>query len=134
MWEQVAEGTMADLKDASTYEDRVQEGTRGRLQLTCRMPVPVTAATTLQGALDIQRVAGAKVSVSSNTLSVVYRKGFPWLAVIVAAILGIIVLAVLIVSWMFFRELAAAGVPPWLIVSGAILGMLLIGYIVYKVR
>jgi len=132
MWEQIAEGTMAELKDASTYEDRVGEGQRGCLQINCRYPIPPHEGTRLQSVLDALGVAEAKVGVSGSTLSVTYRKGFAWLPVIVAAILGIVLLSVLIASWLLFREVEE-GVQPW-IVAGGILGMLIIAYIVYKVR
>lgn len=134
MWQQVAEGTMADLRDVSAYEGRIDEGRRGRLQLNCRMPVSADVGASLQRALDMQNVAEVKVDTSGSTLSVTYRKGFAWLPIIVTAILGLIFLAILISSWVLFKEMVGAGIPPWLIASAGVFALLIIAYIVYKVR
>lgn len=130
MWQQIAEGTQSDLYNLGNYEGRIAEGKRGRLQLNLRAPVPTEAVAMLQNALDMQRVTEVKVSASGSTLSVTWRKGFAWLPIIQIAILTLIVLAVLIVSWQLFKEVEPA-VQPWLI-AGGIFGLLLVGYLVYK--
>ena len=104
MWEQVANGAQSELVQLAQYENLIPEGVRGKLVLTLSTPVPSGEVNKLQTVLDNLGVTAASVSSSSNQISITFRKGFPWLAVIVGAILGLIVLAILIVSWQLFKE------------------------------
>jgi len=131
-WQQVAQGEMSEMGNLGDYEDRLEEHDKCKLQLNLRAPVPSNIAGQLHTQLRNLGVSESQVSSEGNTLSVTFRKGFPWLAVIVAAILSIIVLAILIVAWQLFREV---GQPTsTLIVVGAIVGMVLLSYIVYKIK
>lgn len=104
MWDLIAEGPGYALATIVGYEDQVAEGQRARLSLSLTNPLSPDIASQLQSQLDAQGVAEAQVSTSGNNCAITYRKGFPWLAVIVAVILGLIALAILIVSWQFAKE------------------------------
>lgn len=104
MWQLIASGEGWNLASVVGYEDEVAEGQRGKLTLSLQNPLSPAIAEDLQSQLDAQGVTEAQVNTYGNNVDVTYRKGFPWLPVIVAVILGLIVLAILIVSWLFYKE------------------------------
>ena len=105
-WEQVGAGSLLDVDDLAGYEDTfIGEGQRGMLEVDLRMSVSSSLVKQLENELRQRGVAEVSVTTASPMLRITYRKGFPWLPVIVAAILGLIVLAILIVGWRFFREI-----------------------------
>jgi len=69
-------------------------------------------------------------------LRVSWRKGFPFLPVIVGIILGLIVLAILIIGWRLFKEVIAVIPEPFqgLAVSGIILVLVVMAVIVWQGR
>lgn len=108
MWQLLAEGSGINLITVVGYEDEIGEGQRARLALGLRSPLDPYWAQQLQQQLDTHGVPETEVRTYGNDVDVIYRKGFPWLPVIVAVILGLIVLAVLIVSWRFYKEAPVA--------------------------
>jgi len=112
MWELISSGGITDLTAAEAFEDYVNEGQRARLELDLRTPVSQEVANQLQNELRQRGVAEASVRTGSPRLIIEYRKGFPWLAVILAAVLAIAVLAVLIVGWRIFREVVPVDLQP----------------------
>lgn len=104
-WQTVAEGSGKTLATIIGYEDQVAEGQRGRLSLSLTNPLSPNIANQLQNQLDAYGVIEAQVSTSGKNCDITYRKGFPWLAIIVAIVLGLMVLAILIVSWQFAKEM-----------------------------
>ncbi len=124
-WEEVAQGSFWDLANLRQYESSFEEGARGLLELDLRLPVSQNVAQELEDKLREAGVADVKVRTASPMLQIFFRKGFPWLAVIAAAILAFIVLAVLIVSFRLFKEVPGA-VPLFAIAGLGILALLVI--------
>ena len=125
-WEEVADGSFWELANLSQYEPYFEEGSRGLLELDLRLPVSADMARELENQLIEAGVAGVKVRTASPLLKIYFTKGFPWLAVIAAIILGLIALAILIVGWRLFRDI---GVPvtSLLIIAGGIGVLVLAG-------
>lgn len=133
MWKQVTSGqgggSLVNLKD---YEDELAEGQRGKLSLTLLTSIPSDVVETLEIRLRDAGVAELDLSTSGNTLTIQFRKGFPWLAVIVGVVLGSIVLAALIVSWQFYKEVEKT-VPELLIIVAVVVGVILMAVIAYAI-
>lgn len=128
-WQQIASGNLLDAGELLGYEaSGIDEGQRGLLSLDLRAAIPQSIVSQLQNELKQRGVAEAQVSTGSPILNISWRKGSPWLGVIVAAILGLIVLAILIVGWRLFREvvetLGTAG--GWLVIA-AVIGIIAVG-------
>ena len=131
MWELVTSGSgAASLSSLPNYEEQVDEGKCGKLVLDLKATVPDNVASGLQEALDMAGVAEAVVVASGSKLDIQYRKGFPWLPIIVAAVLGSIILAILIVSWQFFKEVEEV-VPNSIIVVAVIVGIVIVAVIAF---
>lgn len=126
-YELVAQGGILDAADLASYEDYFGEGDNGVLELNLRISPPTGVAQELENALIAAGVEGARVTTGSPKLLIYYTKGFPWLAIIAAVILGLIVLAILIVGWSLWKEvipdIPGAGFLTWgvLLAIGVIL-------------
>lgn len=138
MWEQIASGSgVAGLGSVGRYDEELAEGQRGKLSLTLKSPAAPNIVRELQERLDKAGVLDAEVTPTTPGLDIKYRKGFPFLAVIVAAVLGIIVLAVLITSWQFFKEVKEVAepiieaLPKGVWIAGAIVVIILIALIAF---
>jgi hypothetical protein len=105
MWTEIASGSGYNVLSLSSYENRVAEGERAKLSLSLSSPVSPTTVQTLLAHLQGKGVTDVAVSGSGNSMEVTYRKSMPWVAIIIAAIL---LLAILIVSWRFYHELASS--------------------------
>ena len=119
-WERIASGGLLDARDIERYEAYIIEGQRGLLELDLRAPAPDYIVAELQSQLQKAGVREAQVTTGSPLLRVSWRKGFPFLPVVVGIILGLIMLAILIVGWRLFREVAEV-VPAPVITGGIIL-------------
>ena len=135
-WEQIASGELLDARDIERYEARINEGQRALLELKLRAPAPEYIVTELQSQLQKAGVWEAQVTTGSPLLRVSWRKGFPFLPVIVGIILGLIVLAILIVGWRLFKEIIAAIPDPFkgLAAGGIILVMAVVAMLVWQRR
>jgi len=107
-WEEVAEGSVLDLPFIDQYEDELAEGSNNLIELDLRLPVSAGVAEELEDILRDLGVEGVRVTTASPMLRIYFSKGFPWLAVIAAALIGSIVLAALIVAWRLFTEVPSA--------------------------
>ena len=114
MWQQVTQGEFLDLNKLRNYDDSLEEGQRGRLDLNLRFPIPGSVSTELEAKLKDAGVEEAKVNTIGQKMKIGFRKGFPWLAVIAAIILGLVVLAILIMTWTFFKEVVPEGLQPFI--------------------
>ena len=119
-WEQIASGGLLEATDIERYEAYISEGQRASLELDLRAPAPDWMVAELQSQLQKAGVREAQVTTGSPLLRVSWRKGFPFLPVVVGIILGLIMLAILIVGWRLFREVAEV-VPAPVITGGIIL-------------
>ena len=108
-WQQIASGGVLDLPSLSAYEDQIPEGARGKLELDLRLPVSQGVAQDLENALANAGVTEVHVSTASPMLRITWRKGFPWLAVILSIILGSVIIMAVVTGWRIFKEVVPEG-------------------------
>ena len=112
-----ASGGIFDVDTISQYEQMLGEGDRGLLELDLRWSAPSWVAGELERRLRQQGVEEVKVTTGSPIIRIQFRQGFPWLAVIAAAVLGLVVLFILIMSWRIFKDVIPEVLQP--IAAGA---------------
>lgn len=121
----VASGGRFDLPDeaeVSYLETLIGEGQKARLEIDTQWTLPTWQMNALRETLASQGVQDLRVSSNSPTLTIEFRKGFPWLLIIVLAVLA---LAILIIAWRLLVELPVGG--DWLFIAAvALLGIALI--------
>lgn len=100
----LGQGGLLDADDLARYEGSLDEGDKALLEVDLRLPVSAGIASELQTRLRQAGVEDARVTTASPLVRVYFKKGFPWLAVIAAVILGLIILAVLIVGWRLYKD------------------------------
>ena len=132
-WKKVASGGLLDTTDIEKYEAYISEGQRALLELDLRAPAPDYIVAELQSQLQHHGVREAQVTTGSPLLRVSWRKGFPFLPVVVGIILGLIVLAILIVGWRLFKEVAEV-VPAPVITGGIILALVIVAMLAWQKR
>lgn len=123
-YELITSGGFSDLNHLYNFEGYIDENQRGKLVFDLRAPISGANANILYNQLVDHGVEDASVTTSGNTLTVGFRKGFPWLAVIAAIILALAVLAILIIGWRLYRELFPEGLPTS--VNVALVGALIV--------
>ena len=135
-WEQIASGGLLDARDIERYEAYIGEGQRALLELDLRAPAPDYIVSELQSQLRKAGVREVQVTTGSPLLRVSWRKGFPFLPVIVGIILGLIVLAILIVGWRLLREIFEVIPEPFrgLAISGIVLALVVVAVLVWQGR
>jgi len=109
--ELVGTGNALQLMNLGEYEGRLEEGDRGALELDLRLPVSDGVARELESRLIQAGVTDARVVTGSPLLRIYWTKGMPWLAVIAAVIVGLIVILILVLGFRLFREVVAV-IPP----------------------
>jgi hypothetical protein len=119
-WELVGQGGSIDIANIAAYEDQIPEGAQFQIGLQLRVPAEASIADTIKSQMTQRGVPDADVTYSGNTMQVYGRKGFPWLAVIAAIILAILVLVIILVNWSIFKRVVPAGL------QGSVLVILLI--------
>ena len=124
-YELVAQGTGLNANELANYENYLQEGQRGMLQLNLRWPVNQGTVNGLEDVLREEGVEEVKVTSADSALKIEFRQGSPWLIVIVTVILGIMAIAILVIGWKFFREVTST-LPPTTI-SLAVIAVIVIG-------
>lgn len=133
-WELVAEGGVISLANLGQYEEHLPEGSRNLLELELRLPVTDGVAQTLEDVLKDAGVADVKVVNFQNPhLRIYFTKGFPWLAMIVAAVLASLVIAALVIAWRLFTYvggIAPEAIP--LLALAAVAAITVVG--IYLVR
>jgi len=133
MWQEIASGNLLDAAELSSYESQLAEGDRALLELDLRLPVSVGVAQTLEEQLRNAGVIDVRVTTASPMLRIYFRKGFPWLAVIAAVVLGLIVLAILIIGWRLYKEVFPDGLPAP-ISAGLIVALAILGLVIWQRR
>jgi hypothetical protein len=103
MWKQIGSGNNSNLDDAKSYEDAMDEGQRGQLVINFLISLPGWQIDGLRNSLNFAGVEDLNIVSSGSKLTITWRKGFAWIPVI---ILAVIALAILIVSWQMFKEIA----------------------------
>jgi len=130
-WELIASGGSNDLNDIVSYEEAdVAEGQRARLDCNCLTPVPTWQIDDLRASLTFAGVEELQIVSSGNTVQIFWKKGFPWAAVIILALVAVIV----IVTWLFFKEMVSkiGPVPTTLFIIGGSILAAAIGYSLFR--
>jgi len=131
MYQLIGSGGILDIDSLSEYEGGLGEGNRAVLELDLRLPVSQNIASELESRLRQAGVEEVSVSTASPLLRVYFKKGFPWLAVIAATILAMIVLAILIIGWRLFKEVVPEGLQP-IIGTGLLVVFIGLGILVMR--
>lgn len=116
-WELVAEGTGTNLNDVISYEaSEIAEGQRIRLQCDCIVPVSTWQLDGLRDSLEWAGVEELAISGSGNRIYIAWKKGFPWAAVVILALVAVIAVA----AWAFFKDIPIP-VTSMVLIAGALL-------------
>jgi hypothetical protein len=107
-WEMVSSGSILDAAQMQDYDGFLAEGQRGKLEVDLSFVPGADIVNWLQSEMLNRGVTDARVSTGSPMLNIEFRKTFFWLPVIAALVL---ILAILIVGWRFFREIVEV-IPP----------------------
>ncbi len=129
----VGSGSALELLNLGDYEGRLDEGDRGLLELDLRLRLSGQVAGELESRLMQAGVTDARVARAGSLLRIYWTKGFPWLAVIAAAIVAIIVLIILVLGFRLFREVAKV-IPPVPLAIGLIAAAVLTVVVLSKRR
>lgn len=122
-YELLGSGGLLDAGQIVQYDNYIGEGQRALVELDLRLPVSAGVAQELENKLKQAGVEDVRVTTASPLVRIYFRKGFPWLAVIVAAVAAMAILAVLVVGWRIFREIVPESLQP--IVGSAALLLLM---------
>ena len=126
-WVAVVSGKLSDLPSLENYENEIVEGQRTRLDLLLRSDALSETVNDLREALAARGVP-ATVTSRGKTISITTQKGAPWLLLIMGALIGLIILAILLVSWQLWKEVAEV-VPNTLIIIGVTVIIIIAGII-----
>jgi hypothetical protein len=133
-WMQIASGNVVSAVEISSYEEHIEEGRHVKLTFNLRSAPTQDIITQVQEELNNAGVTEGIASSTGNNLTVTYKKGFPWLAVIVGIVLGLVVLAVLIVGWVLFKEVVEVvgpGGTTALIWIAVVVTVVMLGFFLY---
>ena len=128
-YEQIASGGILDATELASYESQLAEGDRALLELDLRLPVSAGVAQTLEDQLKQRGIPEVRVVTASPMLRIYWRKGFPWLFVIATLVL---LLAILIIGWRLFKEVAAV-IPP-VPLSIGLIALIVLGIVILARR
>jgi hypothetical protein len=107
-WEQVASGSSNSFYDASKYDESIEEGSRGKLDMTFSINPPDGQVDAFRSSLEWAGVKDVQVISNGNTISVIFRKAAWWVPVIITAVfVTLAALAVYLVLWKLFKEVPA---------------------------
>lgn len=124
-WDLIASGTSGDVSTIPDFEAQVDEGQRARLEFRFAVPIPTFQVDALRDSLTLAGVNELQVAGSGDTIDIYYRKDPWWVPVIIVAVLA---LAILIISWLFFKEVVKTTGPvggTLFIVGGVVLSFAL---------
>ena len=134
MWTKIAEGnSAASLKMLSVHEGEMGEGDRGKLVLNFKVKVLSSDVNALRVGLKTAKVTDATVESSSQSITIGFRKAFAWLPVVLLIILGIVILAINIMGWVFFKEIAAV-IPAPIVAIGAVVLIIVVLFTLWKTK
>ena len=125
----VGEGTNQDIASMPSYEYGIEEGSRCQIRINCLFEVPRYVLDALQSTLVYAGVEEVSVTSIGPVVYITFRKGFAWLPIIAAAILGSIALAIVIVTWQIFKEVGPVGSSFLIIGAVIVIGIAGIAYI-----
>jgi len=128
-WELIGSGDRSNLNTLPTYEAELAEGQDARVDFKFVTYVPSFQVDALRNSLSMAGVTNLKVVSSGDTIQIFYTKDPWWLPVIIIAVLA---LAILIISWLFYREVVHDTGP----IGGFLLlatGALIAGILAYSI-
>ena len=131
MWQELASGTGVDIISAAVHEHKVEEGERARLVVGLKNPIDSQTAEGIVRHLSAKGVEELSVKTSGKTVDISYRKGAAWLAVTIA---GIVLLAIVVVSWRFYREMSTSPIGWVAIASISIVAVLVMLFLLKGVK
>lgn len=124
----IAKGTKANLSDMQNYEDKFEEGSTGTVYLNLSTDWGiggfVSGLNTSLGWAGVEMPEPVKAE--GKTIKIRFRKKFPWLVVIVGAIIGISALYILITNWSLVKDVAGITAP-----FAKFIPYIIIGIVVY---
>ncbi len=108
-WVQIASGSsISDLQNVPVFESQIEEGGVGRLQLNMSATPPQSLLDGLQSRLQSYNIPLLSITSSGNQVQIIWQKGQPWLAIIIPILIGLlIVLAIVVISWIFFKQVSS---------------------------
>lgn len=127
-YKQIASGNVAELANLGQYEAQIEEGGRCLLELDLLVSAPSWAVSQLKEQMTLHGIPEANVQSASPKLQVFWRKGFAWIPLIIVLVLA---LALLIIGWRLFKDIAAT-IPPIPLAIGFVL--LAAGILVFAAR
>jgi hypothetical protein len=128
-WELIASGDRSNLNTLPSYEADLAEGQDARLDFKFVTYVPSFQVDSLRNSLSMAGVTNLRVVSAGNTIQIFYTKDPWWVPVIIIAVLA---LAILIISWLFFRNVESTTGP----IGGILLlagGALIAGILAYSI-
>lgn len=130
-WEQIASGNRDNIYDLPGYESQVAEGQRARIDFKFATGVPVFQIDSLRNTLEFAGVNEVQVTGSGDTIHITYRKDPWWVPVIIIAVLALVIL---VVSWIFFKEVESkvGPVPVALIIGAGSVLALALSYNIFR--
>ncbi len=118
MWQIIESGDNSNLNDIIGLERaEIAEGQRARLDITAAVPVPTWQIDDLRDSLNAVGVEDLQINGGNGIfINITWRKGFPWAAIIILALVAVIAVA----AWQMFRDVPAP-VSTLVWVAGALL-------------
>lgn len=122
-WEFVADGTGASINDVVALEKNdILEGQKAMLDIVTVAPMSTFEVNDIRDSLMWAGVNDLQVSGSGNRLQITWRKGFPWAAIIILAIVAVIAIAI----WQLLKWVIPIVPPPILnftLIAAGVLGL-----------
>lgn len=128
-WELIASGNKENVSSLPVYESQVNEGQRARLQFKFLTALPNFQIDNLRSSLEMAGVTDLQVVGKGDTIDIYYRKDPWWVPVIISMVL---LLAVLLISWFFFKDVEGKLGPVGTTIAFAGIAVLVFG-LVYSV-
>jgi len=120
-YQQIASGNVLELPNLGQYEPQIDEGGRCLLELDLLVSAPDWAVSQLKEQMELHEIPEARVESGSPKLRIFWRKGFAWIPIIIVLVLA---LAIMIIGWRLFKDVAA--VIPAAPLTGIIVAVLVV--------
>jgi len=128
---QVASGNGAgELHNMEGYSHLIPEGSRGVLQLNTYLTVPQPVINGINSAIKANNIPNAMVIRDGNKVKIHFKKDFWWLPAIIGILSLLLVLAIIVASWILFKEvgvIAGTSIMVLGIAVAAVAGIFLVG-------
>jgi len=120
----VASGNKSTIWHLGDYEGRFAEGEKGIVTLKLSGTAGEGMVRMLQASLDFAGVEQWRpVEETPGRLRIYFSKGAPWLAIILAIIVGLVILWLILVGWELEKIIPGFGKWGVLIAGGALIAL-----------